>query len=154
MALRHTSMRSVFTALAAIIVARFSRSLNSPCRLTGPDGQPRNHRWIGACGERAAAAWLRAQGCKVLARNHRGRRRGEVDIVARQGKVLLFVEVKTRREGAKIRPMDAVDRDKRALIERGANDWLRRLDGVLAFCSAQPRDGGTGALYVLLKQKK
>jgi len=40
------------------------------------------------------------------------------------------------------------------LLKSHVNDWLRRLDGVLAFCSAQPRDGGTGALYVLLKQKK
>ncbi|MCB1131703.1 MAG: YraN family protein, partial [Verrucomicrobiae bacterium] len=57
----------------------------------------------------------------------RGRRKGEVDTVARDGTLLLFVEVKTRREGAKIRPFDAVDKTKRELIERGANDWLRRL---------------------------
>jgi putative endonuclease len=50
-----------------------------------------------------------------------------VDIVARSGKLLLFVEVKTRREGSKIRPLDAVNREKQALIERGANAWLKRL---------------------------
>lgn len=38
------------------------------------------------------------------------------------------------------------------LIKSYVNDWLRQLPGVLAFCSAQPRDGGTGALYVLLKR--
>ena len=31
------------------------------------------------------------------------------------------------------------------------NNWLRQHDGVLAFCSARPADGGTGAVYVLLK---
>lgn len=83
--------------------------------------------WVGNYGERVAADWLRAQGCRILARNFRGPRRGEVDIVARDRKLLLFVEVKTRRAGAKIRGFDAVGRDKQALIERGANAWLKRL---------------------------
>jgi DNA-nicking Smr family endonuclease len=30
--------------------------------------------------------------------------------------------------------------------------WLRQRDDVLAFCSARPVDGGTGAIYVLLKR--
>lgn len=34
------------------------------------------------------------------------------------------------------------------------NHWLRQCDEVLAFCSAQPRDGGTGALYVLLRNSE
>jgi len=50
-----------------------------------------------------------------------------VDIVARDGKLLLFIEVKTRREGTRIRPLDAVNREKQGLIERGANAWLKRL---------------------------
>ncbi len=74
-----------------------------------------------------AAAWLRSQGCKILAKNYRGPRKGEVDIIARDRKLLLFVEVKTRREGSKIRGLDAVGKDKQALIERGANSWLKRL---------------------------
>jgi putative endonuclease len=83
--------------------------------------------WLGNYGERVATAWLRTQGCRILARNFRGPRKGEVDIVAREGTLLLFVEVKTRREGAKIRGLDAVGKDKQALIERGANAWLRQL---------------------------
>ena len=50
-----------------------------------------------------------------------------MDIIARDHKLLLFVEVKTRREGGKIRGLDAVGKDKQALIERGANSWLKRL---------------------------
>jgi putative endonuclease len=95
--------------------------------LTGSDGVERDRQWIGDYGERVAVDWLRARGCRVLARNFRGRRRGEVDIVARQGRQLLFVEVKTRREGTRIRGLDAVGADKRRLIERGANQWLKRL---------------------------
>lgn len=41
-----------------------------------------------------------------------------------------------------------------ALLKSCVNDWLRQLDRVLAFCSAQPRDGGTGAVYVLLRRER
>ena len=116
-----------FTDLVAIIVARFSRWLNSPCRLTTPDGQARSRKWLGDYGENVAADWLRSKRCKILARNFKGPHRGEVDIIARDGKLLLFVEVKTRHKDTKIRPLDAVDRSKQALIERGANAWLKRL---------------------------
>lgn len=70
---------------------------------------------------------MRSQGCRILARNYRGPRRGEVDIIARDRKLLLFVEVKTRQEGSRIRGLDAVGKDKQALIERGANSWLKLL---------------------------
>lgn len=93
----------------------------------GPDGEPHDRIWLGNYGEKVAAEWLRANGCQILARNYKGPRRGEVDIVARDGKLLLFVEVKTRREGSKIRGLDAVNREKQGLIERGANAWLKRL---------------------------
>lgn len=95
--------------------------------MTAPDGSRRDRAWLGTYGERVAADWLRSHGCKVLARNFKGPRKGEVDIVARDHKLLLFVEVKTRRQDTRIRPLDAVDKPKQALIERGANAWLRRL---------------------------
>ena len=40
------------------------------------------------------------------------------------------------------------------ILKSYVNDWLRQLPQVLAFASAQPKDGGTGALYVLLRQSK
>jgi putative endonuclease len=95
--------------------------------LTRSDGSDRDRIWLGNYGERVAAAWLRSQGSKILAKNYRGPRKGEVDIIARDCRLLLFVEVKTRREGSKIRGLDAVGKDKQALIERGANSWLKRL---------------------------
>lgn len=82
---------------------------------------------VGELGERIACAWLRANRCRVLYRNFRGPRGGEVDIVARDGRVLAFVEVKTRTAGGRGRPLEAVDKDKQRLIERGANVWLRML---------------------------
>jgi len=36
------------------------------------------------------------------------------------------------------------------VLKSGVNRWLRRWDPVAAFCSAQPKHGGTGAVYVLL----
>ena len=38
------------------------------------------------------------------------------------------------------------------VLKKMVNRWLQQRDEVLAFCSAQPRDGGTGAIYVLLKR--
>ena len=38
------------------------------------------------------------------------------------------------------------------VLKRKVDGWLRRWDAVLAFASAKPTDGGTGALYVLLKK--
>lgn len=43
---------------------------------------------------------------------------------------------------------------KPALLKTYVTDWLRQMDNVLAFCSAQPQDGGSGALYVLLKRQR
>jgi biotin carboxylase len=52
---------------------------------------------------------------------------GEVDIVAREGRVLLFIEVKTRTSESFGRPLDAVGARKQKLIKRGANAWLKSL---------------------------
>lgn len=54
-------------------------------------------------------------------------RRDEIDLVARDGEVLVFVEVKTRRSAAFGRPVTAVDRDKRRALSRAAVRYLQRL---------------------------
>jgi putative endonuclease len=82
---------------------------------------------MGDYGEKVAVDWLRANNCKILARNFKGRKGGEVDIVASDGEQLLFTEVKTRQKDAMLRGLAAVNRRKQALIQRGANEWLRRL---------------------------
>jgi len=40
------------------------------------------------------------------------------------------------------------------ILKSSVNHWLRQLPSVLAFCSAQPKDGGLGAIYVLIKQNR
>lgn len=90
-------------------------------------GTPLSTFEIGWLGEQLAAGWLRRKGRRVLFQNYRGANRGEVDIVARHGDVLTFVEVKTRTSTAFGRPADAVTPDKQRLIQRGAQDWLRLL---------------------------
>jgi putative endonuclease len=86
-----------------------------------------DHLAIGELGERIAAAWLRGRGRKVLCRNFEAPHGGEIDIVARDGEVLCFVEVKTRTSRAFGRPLDAVDESKQRLQRRGADEWLRML---------------------------
>ena len=43
--------------------------------------------------------------------------------------------------------------DSRPVLKAMVNKWLQNIDQVLAFATAQPRDGGSGAVYVLLKRR-
>jgi DNA-nicking Smr family endonuclease len=43
---------------------------------------------------------------------------------------------------------------KNPILKNKLNNWLRQLDDVLAFSSATPKEGHTGALYVLLRRKQ
>ena len=78
---------------------------------------------LGRYGEHLAARHLTAAGLSVLARNWRCRE-GEVDIVAREGDVLVICEVKTRRDIAFGTPLDAVTPAKAARLRRLAVRWL------------------------------
>ena len=73
-------------------------------------------------GERAAAAWLEARGYRVIARNVRTRY-GEIDLVARLGALVIFVEVKSRTGNRFGHPAEAIVSSKR-----------RRLSGLAAMC--------------------
>lgn len=42
-------------------------------------------------------------------------------------------------------------RHRRPVIKNKVNGWLQQWNDVIAFCSARPMDGGTGAVYVLLR---
>lgn len=113
--------------LVGWLIKRYSRLLNAPTCLSDANGQLRDRQWIGRHGEDIAARFLQASGHRVVARNFRKKGGGEVDIIAARGKMILFVEVKTRGRHGKVRPLDAVTKDKQRLIERGANAWLRKL---------------------------
>lgn len=82
----------------------------------------------GAAGERLAERYLRRErGFVRIARNWRNPldRREEIDLVMRDGEVLVFVEVKTRSLDAKVPGFHAVDADKRRILRRGIAAYLR-----------------------------
>lgn len=93
-----------------------------------------DRRTVGAAGEAAARAHLIASGWAVLATNVRlnGSEEmpglpGELDIVARDGSVLVFVEVKARRgRVGDVLPEVSVSAGKRRQIARLATAWLGR----------------------------
>lgn len=92
----------------------------------GHSAMPINIR-RGADGERAASKHLSAKGMRLLTRNYRTPR-GEIDLVFRDLNCLVFVEVKTRSEGARTRPALAVDTRKRQRISRAAETYLHRIN--------------------------
>lgn len=88
------------------------------------------HLTLGRKGEKLAADYLRRNGFRVLYRNFRSRRGGEIDLVCRdrQEETLVFVEVKTRMTDAFGPPHAGVSREQQDRIIRGAKEWLRLLN--------------------------
>ncbi len=80
---------------------------------------------LGQWGEDQAAAYLSRQGLKILVRNYRTPV-GEIDIIARDRKMLVFVEVKTRRSSSFGLPQEAVGLRKQQQIIRTANWYLKQ----------------------------
>jgi putative endonuclease len=82
---------------------------------------------LGQRGERAAAKFLKRQGYHIVARGERpGLGRGELDLVAVDGRTVVFVEVKTRVSSDAGHPADAVDLEKQRRITLWALAFLRR----------------------------
>ena len=79
---------------------------------------------LGESGENLACDELRRQGYAILARRYRTRA-GEIDIVARDGNALVFVEVKTRRSDDAGRPSDAIDQRKEQRMTQAALAYLK-----------------------------
>ena len=103
---------------------------------TNPDGLGADRAAAGAAGERAAAEFLqRERGFAVVARNWRSPRdrRDELDLVCREGEVLVFVEVKTRAAHALVPGYDAINARKKKALRRAGATYLRALG------AAQPR---------------
>jgi putative endonuclease len=102
---------------------------------------------VGRWGEDVAARHLVAAGLIILERNWRCSA-GEIDIIARDGRTLVFCEVKTRRSGGYGTPFEAVTMAKARRQRRLAAQWLEiaglsvpdvRFDVVGVLC---PRRGG------------
>ena len=82
-------------------------------------------RALGEAGEAAAARFLCEAGLTIVARGFRARC-GEIDLIARDGPIVVFVEVKTRSQPGFGPPAEAVTAAKRGRIVRLAALFLAR----------------------------
>ncbi|MER2024467.1 MAG: YraN family protein [Eubacteriales bacterium] len=83
-----------------------------------------NRRRVGTEMERVAAEYLESEGFEILEMNYRCRI-GEIDIVAREGRYLVFTEVKYRTNGRRGDPLEAVNARKQRTILRVAMFYLK-----------------------------
>lgn len=88
---------------------------------------------FGSAGESAAAAYLKKIRYKILGQNY-SCRFGEIDVIAQQGKYIVFVEVKTRKNENFAQAREFVTRAKQERIMKAAMLWLQQNDSDL-----QPR---------------
>jgi len=89
---------------------------------------------LGRWGEQLAARFLKRRLYRIIETNYRNRA-GEIDIIARRGKMLVFVEVKTRRTTRCGAALEAVDERKQRQIIRAAQWYLTQHDDA----TLQPR---------------
>ena len=91
----------------------------------GPETVPTDGRHsLGAAGEELAAEHLERRGYQIIERNYRTRW-GELDLVAYDGRTLVFCEVKTRRSGGhKGSPFEALSPAKQGQVRKMASRWL------------------------------
>ena len=86
-----------------------------------------NTKSTGDYGEKLARRYLWLHGFWVIERNYRSRH-GEIDIIAKKGKYIVFVEVKTRKEenvSPYGRPARAVNYEKRQHLRYAVREYLR-----------------------------
>ena len=101
-----------------------NKPIPSNCR-GGPVCPPSGTRkQLGHTGEDLAAAALKKQGYKILERNYTTPL-GEIDLIARQGKTLIIIEVKTRKSTRFGSPQEAVSAAKQAKLRRLADYYLK-----------------------------
>lgn len=111
-------LRSRLAPLGSRLSMFIARGAALKARLTPP-------RTLGQKGEALAARYLRGLGYKIIARSDRAVL-GELDLVAVDGRTIVFVEVKTRASHETGHPADAVDVVKQAKLTRLALTYMRR----------------------------
>ena len=82
-----------------------------------------NKRQLGAAYERKAAAFLESKGYEILEYNFRCKN-GEIDLIARDGEYLVFVEVKYRENMRKGSPLEAISVQKQRTISKCAMQYM------------------------------
>jgi len=85
------------------------------------------HLKLGKRGENAACALLREKGLEIILRNYKCRR-GEIDIIARDGAAICFVEVKTRSKKTGRRPSQGLTDKQKRRIYRASKHYLKEVD--------------------------
>lgn len=85
------------------------------------------HLKTGITGEQIATNYLVQQGYAILERNYRYKK-AEIDIIAQKEKILLFVEVKTRRAQNFGYPEESVTPKKEALFLLAAEEYIFRIN--------------------------
>ena len=85
---------------------------------------PHERKQFGDWGEEYARRYLEGLGYAILESNYRGRH-GEIDLVAREGGCLVFVEVKSRRTGAFGRPEESVTEAKQQKMVQAALEYMQ-----------------------------
>ena len=88
-------------------------------------GELKTKREIGSFYEQKAAEYLQKKGYRILKQNFYSRF-GEIDLIARDGGYLVFVEVRYRTNGRGGHPLETVDIKKQGRIRRSAQFYLLR----------------------------
>jgi putative endonuclease len=81
-------------------------------------------RWFGTRSERAAARFLKKLGYRILVRNYRCPL-GEIDLIALDGRCIVFVEVRSTEGSDAVRPAASVDQRKQEQLTRLALHFLK-----------------------------
>lgn len=107
----------------------------SPCHTTVPQAAPRTeppgpwvmnrNRKLGAYGESLAVEYLEGRGYRVLERNWRAGRAGELDIIACDRSTIVAIEVKTRSGTAYGHPLEAITTLKARRLRRLLFAWVQ-----------------------------
>jgi putative endonuclease len=119
--LRISALQSCIRTLDLLSIRR-RRALQRPAHLA-----------TGERGEQAAYFFLRRNGFTVVARRwNEGPLPGDLDLVAWQGEILCFIEVKTRTTLGLAPAQAAVDQNKRKILRRLARQYLRQLPGQIS----------------------
>jgi putative endonuclease len=92
-----------------------------------------HHHAVGKAGEEAAVQYLCQHGYQILERNYRCRF-GEIDLIARDGRTLAFVEVKTRRSQRYGPAATAVTLEKQRHLIKASQVYLIQRKKVNEFC--------------------
>jgi putative endonuclease len=92
---------------------------------------PDQRKEVGDLGERIAAQHLKGLGYEILETNFRSRE-GEIDIIARKGEFLVFVEVRTRRSSSFGTPEESVTPQKKERLITLAQAYMEGRDDLPA----------------------